>query len=63
LPTVAAPATIGYGDVYAQTLLGKMIASIIMLTGIGIIAMPTGILSSTLTEIIHERRQCGKSTD
>jgi voltage-gated potassium channel len=37
--------TVGYGDIAPATVLGKMIASLMMLTGYSIIAVPTGIIS------------------
>ena len=37
--------TVGYGDVAPQTVVGKFLASIIMVLGYGIIAVPTGIVS------------------
>ena len=37
--------TVGYGDIAPATVLGKMIASLAMLTGYSIIAVPTGIIS------------------
>jgi voltage-gated potassium channel len=40
--------TVGYGDVAPVTILGKMMASVIMLTGFAIIAVPTGIVTSEL---------------
>lgn len=40
--------TVGYGDVAPVTLLGKMMASVIMLTGFAIIAVPTGIVTSEI---------------
>lgn len=49
--------TVGYGDVYPQTLLGRIVASFIMLLGISIVAIPTGIISSTLTDLVRERRR------
>ena len=48
--------TVGYGDVYPVTTLGRVIASIIMLIGIGMIAVPTSILASTFSDLLHERR-------
>lgn len=38
--------TVGYGDISPATSLGQFIASVLMLTGYAIIAVPTGILSS-----------------
>lgn len=47
--------TVGFGDVYPATPMGRFIASAIMLCRIGLIAIPTGILSSTLTDLVRER--------
>jgi voltage-gated potassium channel len=41
--------TVGYGDVTPHTDLGKLIASVMMLIGWGIIAVPTGIVTSEMT--------------
>lgn len=46
--------TVGYGDISPETPLGKMLASIIMLLGYGIIAVPTGIVTS---EFVHARKK------
>ncbi len=40
--------TVGYGDISPHTPLGKMFASILMIAGYGIIAVPTGILTTEL---------------
>ncbi len=42
--------TVGYGDVYPVTVGGKIFASIVALIGIGIIAVPTGLVASALTK-------------
>ncbi|WP_299063988.1 ion transporter [uncultured Polaribacter sp.] len=42
--------TVGFGDIAPQTPLGQLIASIIMILGYAIIAIPTGIVSSELTK-------------
>ncbi|MGB9773763.1 MAG: ion transporter [Bacteroidota bacterium] len=49
--------TVGYGDVYPTSPLGQFIGSLIMLLGIGIIAVPTGIISAHLTKEVLERRR------
>ena len=41
--------TVGYGDIATQTILGQFIASIVMILGYGIIAIPTGIVTSEIT--------------
>lgn len=40
--------TVGYGDLSPQTPLGKMLASVVMILGYGIIAVPTGIVTAEL---------------
>ena len=42
--------TVGYGDIAPATALGQFLASIIMILGYGIIAVPTGIVSSEMTK-------------
>ena len=45
-------ATVGYGDAYPITVGGKIFASIVSLIGIGIVAIPTGIISASFVEEI-----------
>lgn len=40
--------TVGYGDVVPSTPLGKLVASVIMIMGYGVIAVPTGIVSAEI---------------
>jgi len=40
--------TVGYGDLSPQTALGKVLASLVMILGYGIIAVPTGIVTAEL---------------
>ncbi|HEX8256767.1 MAG TPA: ion transporter [Allosphingosinicella sp.] len=42
--------TIGYGDVFPVTPLGKLVAAFVAIAGIGLIAMPTGILAAAFSE-------------
>lgn len=52
--------TVGYGDVYPVTPLGRFAAALVALAGIGIVALPTGILASSFAQEFrerHERRQ------
>ena len=46
--------TVGYGDIAPQTPFGQFIASIIMIMGYGVIAVPTGIVTSELTKTNKE---------
>jgi voltage-gated potassium channel len=43
--------TVGYGDISPETAIGKMIASIIMIIGYSIIAVPTGIISVEISKV------------
>ena len=40
--------TVGYGDIAPKTVLGRIVASLLMIVGYGIIAVPTGIVSFEL---------------
>ena len=40
--------TVGYGDISPQTGLGQFLASIVMIVGYGIIAVPTGIVTAEM---------------
>lgn len=59
--------TVGYGDISPTTPGGKFIASFIMLLGYGIIAVPTGIVTTEMAMLARSRKQgtqtcpgCGK---
>ncbi len=42
--------TVGYGDVYPVTVGGKVFTSLLLLIGVAVISVPTGLLSSALTK-------------
>ena len=48
--------TVGYGDVYPVTSLGKFFGAIIALLGIGLFALPAGILGSGFVAIMRRNR-------
>lgn len=54
---VATLTTVGYGDIYPITSLGKVISGAMALIGIGIVAIPTGLLSSAFVAEIEERKK------
>jgi voltage-gated potassium channel len=64
--SVATLTTVGYGDMYPITLLGKFFASIIAILGIGMFALPTGIIGAGFVEAIQKKKgqhvcpHCGK---
>ena len=48
--------TVGYGDIAPHTVLGRIVASLIMLTGYSVIAVPTGIFTSELNKEVKRTR-------
>lgn len=49
--------TVGYGDVYPVTSIGRFFASVISLVGIGIIAIPTGIIAAGFSKVINRENE------
>lgn len=47
--------TVGYGDIAPQTAIGQLLASLVMILGYGIIAIPTGIVSVEMARGTGER--------
>ena len=67
---IATLTTVGYGDIYPVTIAGKIIGSVIAVLGIGMFALPTGILGAAFLEEIEEQKttpkpcpHCGKIID
>ena len=54
---VATLTTIGYGDVYPITPLGRLLSAILALIGIGFVALPTGILSAAYLDEVRALRE------
>jgi len=62
--------TVGYGDIYPVTALGKFLAAIMAVIGIGMFALPAGIFASGFEQALRKRRglrrtcpHCGKPLD
>lgn len=49
--------TVGYGDVSPVTPLGKILAGIVALGGIGLVAMPTGIIAAAFSDAMQRHRE------
>lgn len=49
--------TVGYGDVVPVTVWGKIMGGIIGVIGIGMVALPAGLLSSGFSNELHRRRR------
>jgi voltage-gated potassium channel len=68
---VATLTTVGYGDVYPVTTAGRFLGAGIAILGVGLFALPTGILASGFSEELQKRRRkevvrcphCGKEVD
>ena len=53
---VATLTTVGYGDVYPITAIGKVLGAIIAVLGIGLFALPAGLIGGAYLEEVEERK-------
>jgi len=70
---VATFTTVGYGDIYPITTMGKILSGVIAILGIGLVAVPTGIISAGFIEQVENKKEksetkhycpyCGKKID
>ncbi len=58
---IATLTTVGYGDVYPITGFGKLLSGIITILGIGLVALPTGLVSAGFMEKINKFKTESKS--
>jgi len=58
--SVATLTTVGYGDMVPITLLGKTLASVISILGIGLVALPAGIFASGFSEELKKSHEHNK---
>ena len=49
--------TVGYGDAYPVTMGGKLFTFVILMCGLGIVAVPAGIVSSALSRVVRNEDQ------
>ncbi len=54
---IAALTTVGYGDVYPQSYIGQLLGSLVTVLGIGMVALPSGILASAFSEQMRRKRE------
>ena len=54
---VATLTTVGYGDVYPITVGGKIFTFVVLVVGLGIVAVPTGLIASALSEVRDEEEK------
>jgi voltage-gated potassium channel len=56
--------TVGYGDVYPVTFVGKLLSSVFAILGVGLVALPSGIIcTGMINEINEEERRTEKQKD
>lgn len=55
--SVATLTTVGYGDIYPITAPGRLFAGLTAIAGIGLIALPAGILASAFSELSSKDSQ------
>lgn len=64
--SVATLTTVGYGDIYPVTALGRLFTGITAFLGVGLFALPTAIVGSGFIEVLQKRKKpavcphCGK---
>ncbi|QOW11889.1 ion transporter [Kaistella flava (ex Peng et al. 2021)] len=61
--SVATLTTVGYGDIYPITPLGKLLSSAIAIIGIGVLALPTGIISSAFINRLEMDKKSEKECE
>jgi voltage-gated potassium channel len=59
---VSALTTVGYGDIYPKTAMGKILASLISIIGIGIFAVPAGIISAGFMQEMERNNMVNVAT-
>lgn len=52
--------TVGYGDMVPVTPLGKLLGGLFAIAGVGILALPAGILSSGFFEVLYTKNKKGQ---
>ena len=61
--SVATLLTVGYGDIYPITILGKALAIVISFLGVGLVAIPTGIISAGFVEQYTKAKSLSELAD
>lgn len=54
---IATLTTVGYGDMVPVTALGKFLGGLFAIAGVGLLALPAGILSSGFFEMLHKKEE------
>lgn len=59
---VATLTTVGYGDIYPVTVLGRILGAVIALSGVAAVAIPSGIITTGLIESLKVSHENDKTT-
>ena len=54
---VATLTTVGYGDVYPVTLGGKVFTFVVLMCGLGVVAVPAGLVAAALTKVLDDEER------
>ena len=57
---VATLTTVGYGDVYPVTVGGKIFTFLILMCGLGVVAVPAGLIAAALSKVRRDEDSEGK---
>lgn len=61
--SIATLTTVGYGDVVPFTAWGRIVGALAAIAGVGLIAMPAGIIAGAVSEVMQDRRETPSSKD
>jgi voltage-gated potassium channel len=56
-PAIVTMTTVGYGDMVPVTPVGKMLGAVIAVVGLGMVALPAGLLAAGFSEQLHVRKR------
>lgn len=48
--------TVGYGDIYPKTMLGRIISMITSIFGIAVIALPSGVITANIVRELYKNK-------
>jgi voltage-gated potassium channel len=55
--------TVGYGDIYPVTTGGRIFTMLLLLVGLALVAVPSGLLATAFTEVRRQEREAGRGAD
>jgi len=55
--------TVGYGDAYPVTVGGRIFTALLLLIGLGVVAVPSGLFASALTKTMRKEADASEKED